>query len=818
MKFGEEHRCGAFFWLKWRLCELFPGFKPLFLARPLHFCLKIRSPMLPVSSPDSALDNSDNNAAEGTDVDSTRTSPVLAGVPMRVSFRESRLRPAVCCAGALGVGLALAPLLLKPTRATTGDGAQVIREIALLQEDTFLVTPTLPPGALLRGKIRLVAGETDALGRAPVGGQVARHLVESGARVERGTAIVEISSGAAQRAVPASEFRQNRAERSQIAASDAQNALAQKISIAQTQLRAAQERIARSQEQVSTARDIVRRLQNGQSVAPGEIPSLPRAAQGRSNRARKRLPRPDRATEIAARQAQAARLAAQESTRALETARTMLSDAQNAARDAEQKAQSTAKSVVEVEARFDDKKASGADVEAARAAQKEAGNAAETAAKAVISAKSELSKREKNASSAQDYAQSSAEIAAKALAGARLDGSSVLDAERESDPIPSAPEGAPRVTLNSAIQFAGAALEESRRASRDAERIHADIEGYQSQVTRSNSRIEAATQDLAQAQQRVMDSVPRPRFTSAYAPASGIVTWISRLAREVGAGEAVFGLARTQRVAARFEDKSGLWRAIKPGALLSAFVVDAPAPSPDKTAANLPTNSPPTSEATGASLGMGHAVELKMTGIQAPQKQGEAAKLTGALVSKGSGVSASGVSDLPEGASILVSMPRPGQKPVLSVSASALIQRGPATYVALLAPLSPAEIALQNGDDKEKARKAPQKIATGAASATGAAPIFRLRWARVETGRSDGLRIEIVAGLQAGARVVNAPEDLEAMGLAPALNEQSTILDTKNTTIDNSKASNPPLIPGGPGSASSDSVPDVLVRLATEQA
>ncbi len=761
--------------------------------------------MSPVSSPDSP---SGDQLAEAPLAEAPVT---LSPGQTRVSFRDARLRPmlrpALCCAGALGVGLALAPLLLKPGAAPTpGDGSggpQV--EIALSSADTVLVTPAMPPGALLRGRIRLVAGETEALGRAPVGGLVARHLVESGARVQRGDAVVEISSGAGQRAVPASEFRQDRAEKGQIAASNAQGALAQRISIAQTQLRAAQERVARSQAQVGVARDVVRRLQNGQSVSPGEIPAPQNRASSAESRANRRKKtgldaRQDRASQIAARQADAARQAAQESARALETARTMLADAQTLTRQAEQRKQSTTQAVADVEARFDDKKATGADVEAARAAQKEAQNAVEAAAKALVSAQTEIVRREKNAATAQNYAQSSAAQAAKTLKGAQGD----VDSTPNSPDAPATEAGtktgapAPRVTLESAIQFAGAALEESRRASRDAERIHSEIEAYQGQVTRSKTRIDAATQNLAAAQQQVMDSVPRPRFSASYAPSSGIVTWISRLAREVNQGTPVFGITRSQRAAARFEDKSGLWRAIKPGAILSAFVVDAPAPA-DKPG---PTVGPE----TVAQLGAGHAMTLKMTEIQTPTLEDEAAKLTGTpILSQGS---AAGLS---EGAQILVSMPRPGQKPTLSVPASALVQRGKAMYVALLEPLSANELAAQNlaatpAATPQSENKAPLKTEVNPPK-PDAVEAFHLRWTPVETGRSDGLRLEITKGLQAGARVVSAPEDLEAMGFAPAASP--TVLDAKNPANPDSQASD---------LAQNVPVPDVLVRLSTELA
>ncbi len=815
----------------------------------------------------------------------------------RLSFHDSRLRPILSCAGALGLGLTLAPLVLRPA-APVATGKGPLAEVVLARESTLVVTPTLPPGALLRGRLRLVAGATDAVGRAPVGGQVARQLVENGARVQRGDAIVEITSGAGRRAAPASESRQNSAEQSQIAAADAQTALSQKIATAQIRLRAAQERVTRAQAQTGAARDIVRRLQNGQSVSPEEIPA-PFAApapeirpQTRSRRSRRNRTgsraesRPNRAVQIAARQAQAAREAAQESAQALTSARAMLFEAQNVAHQADEKAGRSAQAVVDVEAQFDAKKASGADVEAARIAQKDAQSAVNAADKALIFAKTELGKREKNAAAAQSYAQTSAAQAAKILASARLEpgqgagandrtgaqtapdsgenapeeaasgGGAASNPAGENAPPSNATPGAPgRVTLDNAIRFASEALDESRRASREAERINSEIAGYQSQVTRSNSRIEAATQNLESAQQSVMSSVPRVRFTSALAPASGIVTWISRLAREVGAGDAVFGIAGSQRVAARFEDKSGLWRAIKPGAILTAFVVDAPAPSagsengaaPTATSSPAASLSPATSSAPLSAggdvtqLGAGHAVSLKMTEVGAPPSPDKPATLAGAIVPGAGGAPVAQA--LTEGAQILVSVPRPQAKATLSVPASALLRRGAATYIAVLAPLTKAENEAQNQQQKSTVAPgvaAPQNpnragepgaasVATGTAQ-PGAKPseteqnnaneAFHLRWVRVETGRSDGLRLEIVAGLRAGERVVSAPDDLEAMGFAPAADAVAdtatdaapTVFDTQNATTAPNRASQAPDAKSG-DRPDNGADAEVLVRL-----
>ena len=678
-----------------------------------------------------------------------------ASAPEKIAFKDSKWRPALACGGALAAGLLLTPFLIQPA---TPRGAGAEAPILILpQETTMIVSPSAAPGATLRGEIRLVA---DIAGRAPVAGQVARQLVSTGARVKRGDAVLQISSGEGRRVAPRAESQQNRAEQSQIAAADAQTALAQRVAIAETRLRAARERVERAQGQVGAARDLVRRLQNGEKVASGELPAPFRARESASNaipaprRERGRVREPNRAGEIALQQAQAAKDAAREGARDAGIAKQMLQNAQKSARDAADALKTATQNVADVEARFDEEKAGAADVEAARAAQKEAQVAIAAATRGQNSAKIEVAKREKNAESLQKYADQAAAEAKSAVGNAQLFAEEA-PAENAASSASAAPAAASpsRVSLEQAIQFAGAALEESRRASRDADKIHAEIESYQRAAKNSNSRIAEATQDLASAQQQVLDSTPRPRFTSAYAPESGVVTWISRLAREVGSGESVFGIARGARVNARFEDKSDLWRGLKTGAVVSALVTP---PSSQNGAVATPNSAP---------------IEVKVTAIEAPALEGEAAIVSGEVQPSGNPIGALPAPTLSAGATIVASVARPGEKPTLSVPPSALVRRGGAVYIAVLTQ--------QNGENpsppptaNSEAAKMP---ASEAATKTEAmeAPIFQLTWQKVETGRGDAMRQEIVRGLKAGSRVVASTVQLQEMGLIPAISSQN---------------------------------------------
>ncbi len=635
-------------------------------------------------------------------VSSPPSSDALPAPQVKVPFKNSPLRPVLCCGGALGLGLLLAPLLVKPTAPAAG--AQNRPELIMPRETTLIVRPTRPPGATMRGRVHLVA---DVMGRAPVGGAVARHLVETGAQVRRGDAILEISSGQAMRRAPAAESQQNAAERSQIAATDAQAALAQKVIIAQSQLRGAQERVERAQSQVVTARDLVRRLQNGETVPASRIPAPYRAAPTRAKPRRN----VNRAGEIAQQQARAAQDAAREGARDLQSARQTLLAAQSSARAAEEKLKKATQNQAQVEARFDEKNASGADVEAARAAQKEAQNASAAAAKTVASAQAEVERREKSASRLEAYAEKARLLAKNAPAPD--------EEESASNSAPEAARGGAGVTLDQAIRFAEAALEESRRASRDAERLHGEVEGYQRQIAASRAQVASASQNLAAAQQKVFNSVPRPRFTTAYAPSDGVVMWISRLAREVGRGQSVFGLARGGKVEVRFEDKSGLWRNVKAGAVLPAMVAPDAAPN--------------------ASLQSGASVTVKVTEIEAPDTEGEAALVSGEVQSAPDAPPNEAASLLRAGAVVMASVAVPGQKPTLNLPPTAILRRGEAAYVAVLTP----EAGL------------------------GASPAFKVRWQEVETGRGDVMQQEIVSGLQAGAHVVAETTQLETLGLTP---------------------------------------------------
>lgn len=635
---------------------------------------------------------------------------LTAPAPTKPAFKDSPWRPVLTCGGALGLGLLLVPMMARPTAAPVGTAASH-PEIFLPSASVMTLRPAKPPGAMLRGRLQLVA---DVAGKAPVSGAVARQLVNTGAQVKRGDAILEISSGEAVRPAPRVESQQNAAERSQIAAVDAQTALAQKVAIAQARLRAAGERVTRAQEQVVAARDVVRRLQNGEAVPASRIPASFRIA-ARPTKRRAAKPRAvNRAGEIAQQQARAAQDAAREGALDVQAARQMLADVQANGRGADERLKNATQNVAEVEARFDDKKASGADVEAARASQKEAQNAVNSAAKSLANAQAEIERREKSAQSLQKYAET-ARLAAKDFPATPEVPAPDEKTRSNGEPAAGAGEDG-RVTLDQAVKFAQAALDESRRASRQAEALHGEVDDYQRQIKSSNSRIADASQNLAASQEKVLEVVPKAKFTTAFAPSDGVVMWVSRLAREVGRGQSVFGLARGDKMNAHFEDSSGLWRSLKTGAVLPAAVV---------AAGGEPNPAAPT-------------LAVKLTQIEVPAAQGGAARLSGEIQA----APQTAPPLLRAGDVVMASVPQPGRKSTLSVPPSALLKRGAASYVAVL-------------------------VSDGRPS-KGETERFRLKWQMVRTGRGDVMSQEIVSGLSAGARVVAETTQLEELGLTPA--------------------------------------------------
>ena len=620
------------------------------------------------------------------------------------------LRPVMAGGGALLVGAITLPFWVKTPVSPGQQGEPIVWEVALPRSSTARVVRSAPPGQFLRGKIQL---QTNAVGKAPVGGAVARWVVEPGARVVAGEPVIEISSGSASRAVPRAEASQTRAERAQVEASNGQMRLAQNLAVAQSQMRGAGERVQRAQKRVGETRVLVKRLLNGEKIARSEVGLAQKrpATPSRANPALVALQNARRKADIAQQMASAA-------TQSLDNAQAEVESARLAVKSAEKKADAAKTQVGTVEAKFDAKTATAEDVLAARSNVEDAQEVLTSAQARLDLAQKDLPVREKDVAqrAAQaKTAQIAVEQAAKNLESAPASQNQETGAD---DSFLSAEEAAKMVSD---------ALGESHTAARNAERLQAQVNKYQRQANASKTQIESATQQLQSAQQGVLDSAPRPTFTAATAPSSGVVTWISRLAREVGAGDGVFGLSSGQSKKMVFEDDGESWKKMKVGQTLTAFSRPAPAQIPangSQAALAIPIANPTTPE-----ISSGTPLQVKITRIAPPENETKA-------VIEGEIVLAS--NQLSPDAPIFAAVAGVGKGSTLTIPTAALLQKTDAVWVAVL---------------EESAQAQPDSA-------------LELNWVKVVAGRNDGVSCEIKSGLEEGDQIVTDPLALAA-GAAP---------------------------------------------------
>lgn len=690
------------------------------------------------------------------------------------ALRNWPWRPILACGGALLIGRILMPFALHAPAKQSQSGVSAW-QIALPVSSTLVVSALPAAGQTTRGEVRLVA---DVMGKTPIGGEVARWLVEPGTRVEKGQPVVEISSGQSSRAVPRAEAAQSEAEKQQIAASNAQFALAQQLATSQIKLRAAKDRVDRAQARVSEAREIIQKLQRGEEVrlpnalAPTPEPTSPRL----SKPARQAMDR-----------AKAAQEAATQAADALTSAKREVDKADKDLRDATSRLKDAQKAQEKAEDMFDADRATGSQVQDARSAAGDAKAAVKKATDRLDAAQKALIARTQEATTAEDAAKT-ADAEAKKLAPSTEDSSTT-------DPPPSA-----TLNLEQASQLVTDALTESRRATRDAERLHAQVEDYQRQVRTSQNRIKSTSEDLKDAQQRVLDSVPPPQFTAAAAPADGTVTWISRLAREVSAGDSVFGLAQGRNCRAILEDRTDAWKRLRVGQTLPALI----SLSDEGTASK---NSMPNATSNGstgtndtdnganpvktlptatASAAASMVANLVVSQINAPESEGEPASIEGQL-------QAGSTVQLEPGMQVTVSLPGPktAKTSVVAVPPMAVVQRGDSHFVATLeaAKVDPFATAAPEESSKvtnatnsgsgtsEKTASSPanQEAAKSAkdpnletketvSDSTADKPtvLYQLHWREVTLGPGDLMQLQIRSGLKVGERIISDPQPLLA--------------------------------------------------------
>ena len=718
----------------------------------------LQSPQVtPENNPDSAL------AGEAGHVIAPEVAPDYSVPPTKLEqLKASKWRPIAAFAGALVIGGVLTPLLIQnanPRAATTATSSW---ELALPASSTMMTELSAAPGQPMRGRISLVA---DITGTAPTDGAVARWVVQTGTAVQAGQPIVQISSGAASAAPLPGETRQIEAENQQTAAAGDQLELSKRLTATQQKLAAAQERVERAQENIGKTRAVIAKLRSGESVPSEVAPPAPR---------RKRATAANSNAKVAAaRGAVADAQSAFSDTKAqLASARADLSAAQKALAPLQSKVDDTQANVKTIEGKFDGSLASASDVQAARSARdnakstlKSATDRLESAQKSIPNLETKLATRER-----------ALEDAKRAQRTAIANAPAAQTDESDDAPAPVAPT-ANTVSVEQASKMVDDALAESRAATREADRLRVLIDNYQAQAQQSNQRIANATENLENAQQRsqsrVVQSVPRVRFTAARAPAGGVVVWIATLAREVGAGQSVFGMSSGKTYRARFEDSTGGWKNARVGQVVNALLappVAAPvapaatvkAPSADDAGSPpMPVLVSPATPATPGVAGVAAAtptpeldannaagqgatpVKVRLTRIAPPARAGQPAILEGELISQNSAAGPN--------YRLLASLPSVGAPNILAVPDSALVERNGVWMVAVIEP-----------EPAPKTEVTPAATGTPAPATAPDESAGTLSWRKVQVGQSDGISRRINDGLKAGERIVTDPLPLIA--------------------------------------------------------
>ncbi len=627
------------------------------------------------------------------------------------------MRPVAACGGALLVGALMVRLVPPPVTSQSATGPTVQPVAPMVVPASQLVQARLVP---TKTSARMLSGEwkltTDSVGHARASGEVARWVVEPGAHVEAGDRVVEISTGVASRSAPVVETtHQNRAERAEVEANRGQAELSQNLAIARTQLAAAQERVASAQEKVASTRTLVKRLINGEKIPLEAGTPAPR-------KKRKRLRHPDSEAAPASREEVRAQADAQRAKGSAESAQSDSDDAKAALADAQRAAKKSAAALSKAEADFGAEKITADVLQSARDTADEAASTLKATQTRADVAERAAASRQQKADAAQAEAQRahrSADTAPKAAS-----------APDESAGAPDASADARTMTAEQAAPLVASALRESKAAIRQADRVRARVAQYERQVKDTSQRVEVATQDLQSAQETVMQSVPRATFVSGRAPVAGTVTWIARLAREVGVGQPIFGLSRGQNGFLRFSDRSGAWKLLQVGQTLraaSSVSADAPENSASAPSPAMPTSGPSGSTASPNAV-PAPTFSVRITHITPPDHDGGTAQIDAQSLDNAPATGEKSVqAELPAGVLPAVASNIPNSEKSVVVPASVVLPRDGASFVAVLA-------------------------SSGTASASSS-----LTWRAVQIAHETAFDVEIKSGLRDGERVVDQP-------------------------------------------------------------
>ena len=651
-----------------------------------------------------------------------------------------------------------------------------------------------------------------------------------------------------------------RAERAQVQASQAKNALQVKMESAQQQLVAAQERVAQAKTRIVRTTEIVRKLQAGMtdesSTRLGDDVANAANAETANEDSTDSRPAKDGAAQQAAMQKRAAALReTQDVERKASRAESRAAAAQKraesqgeAARDLAQKARDLrAQRARELrQQQSDEENQPAADEPLARSSASASASdgtanevtkatpkpAARPVRKVSVSqntveaAQSRAQSAASLASSASDKAQTLATDAARARAAANTSSERASrlmsqlqlfgDDSTPSKSVVKHRKNKPRVrsvkrpgdlpSIGQAARMVQAATEESAAAQSEARRLKAQVDSYsqQAQETRhdldaSSNALEASQQTLQRSQQQTLDRTLIANLSVVRAPSSGTILWVAPVADDVSSGEPIIRMGRRGALQARFVDRSGLWRNLKPDMLLPVRVSEAsdesatlPAPlslsKPVDSSTRLPLAAREKSHARDAATSSrgssgspnggsgspsdGIAATVRVQSVTPPEHDGEPAIVRVAVFSAPSQKTGAtlGQRRLRSGMTVSCLFPRPNRKSV-SLPRTAILS-GDAVAPALLTSKpflreaqQPASDANQDNDATATASNNGATIgvvrgANGEAAPNGANSAFGVNDAESSAASANAANASTNVGWIAVLRPLNGNQEL----------------------------------------------------------
>jgi hypothetical protein len=271
-----------------------------------------------------------------------------------------------------------------------------------------------------------------------------------------------------------------------------------------------------------------------------------------------------------------------------------------------------------------------------------------------------------------------------------------------------------------------AATEESAAAQSEARRLKAQVDRYSQQAQETRQNLDATSSALQASeqtsQQRSLDRTLVANLSVVRAPSSGTVLWVAPVADDVSSGEPIIRMGRRGALHARFADRSGMWRNLKPDMLLPARVSDAADLSempvsmrqPNNSSTRLPRANQENANASASTssltvnagaVGGGISATARVKSVTPPERAGEPAIIRVAVSSAPS--QTSGAASAPtrrrrlrSGMTVSCLFPRP-VRPGISLPRTAILPGDMAPVLIASAPFPPnaQQFAVNAGRD-----------------------------------------------------------------------------------------------------------------------